>query len=114
VRVSAAGHQRDGRKLDLSSALLRLHDDSMDVSFDMIHCDQRSIGGEAQRLRIGDADEKRSYKPGTLCHSDRVERRKRYAGLADCAADHGNDRPQMLAGRQLRYHSAILAMGVEL
>ena len=62
MRVAAADHQRQRRKLDRRSAL----DHGVDVAFDVIHGDQRQAAREAERLGVGDADQQRSHQSGTL------------------------------------------------
>ena len=46
----------------------------MDMAFDMVDTNERQIAGQAERLRVGDADQQRAYQAGTLgdCDGDQV------------------------------------------
>ena len=78
----------------------------MNVPLKMIDRDQRLFERECQRLRITDSDQQSSRESRPLGHSQRV---KGFVG--ERLPHHGNDRPEMLAGRKLGYHSSVGLMG---
>jgi hypothetical protein len=45
----------------------------MDVSFEVVHGDERLVQAEGHRLGITDADQQRACESGTLRHGDCVE-----------------------------------------
>ena len=54
-------------------ALAGLHEDGVDVAFEMIDADQRLVEAEAEGLGIGDADEQRSGEARAFGDGDGVE-----------------------------------------
>lgn len=114
VRVSAAHHQCDGRKLHRMPLGSRFQNNSVNMAFDMVDTDQRQLRRKAQRLRIGDADQQRTDQSGTLRDGDGRKVSEVGAGAAECLADDRHNRAQMFARRQFRYNAAVLAVRVEL
>lgn len=70
----------------------------MNVSFEMVDCDERLAESEGKGFGIGDSNEQCSGKTGAFGYGDGVEILERDAGLGDGGADNGNDVAQVLAG----------------
>ena len=108
MSVAAGDDQRQHRETQLVIALpplLQQH--RMNVAFEMIHRDQRLVERKGQRLGIADADQQRSGKSRPLGDGHRVDRLVSLSRIGQRLADDRHDRPQMLARRQLRHHSAV-------
>ena len=58
MRVAARDDEREEGKFHGGfAALARLHEDGVDVAFEMIDGDQRFVETEAKGLRVGNADQ---------------------------------------------------------
>ena len=65
MSVPARNHQREYGKIYLAIVFLAfLEQDGMNVSFEVIHCDQGLVEREGQRLGISDSDQQRPASPG--------------------------------------------------
>ena len=115
VSVTTAYHQREHRKFQVAIAFLALfQQDGVDVSLEMIDCDERFGDGVGERLGVTQADQQRSGEPGTLGDRDGVDRLVRLAGVVERLAHDGNDGAQMLARSQFGYHSTVRLVSGEL
>ncbi|SPE26109.1 hypothetical protein SBA5_520005 [Candidatus Sulfotelmatomonas gaucii] len=79
----------------------------MDMTFEVIHRDERQMVCEREGLGVGDADQQRSGEARTGGDSDGVEVGESEVSLGKRSADHRNDGAQMLAACQFGHHSAI-------
>ncbi len=69
----------------------------MDVTFEMIHGDERLAQREGQRFGIGDADQQRAGESGAAGDGDCVNILEANVSLSKRSAHHGDDIPQVLA-----------------
>ena len=108
MSVSARNHQSQHGEIHLAIIFLPfLEQHGMNVSFEMIHGDQRLVEGEGQRLGISDSDQQGARQPRPLGHRQRVNRLIGLPGIGQSFANHRHNRLQMLARSQLRNHAAI-------
>ena len=61
------------------------------MAFDMIHCNQRLLKREGQRLGIGDAYQKRASQAGSLRDGDSIDSVQLPPRLAQSPANHRNN-----------------------
>ena len=105
-------HQGQHGELQLTIALLPLlQQHGMNVAFQMVDRNQRLIERKGQRLGVADPDQQRSGQSRALGDGDCVQRVVSLIAFSQRLPDNGNNRPQMLARRQLRNHSAIGLVG---
>ena len=93
---------------------MRLQKYGVDVSFQVIHADQRLTERLRQHLAVRDSHQQRADQPRPVRDGHRVQIAQLHMRLLDRFADHGNDLPQMLARGQLRHHAAVLAVNLGL
>jgi hypothetical protein len=93
---------------------MRFKKHSMDVTFEMVHCDERFSERESEDFAIGYTDEQRANQARTACHGDGVQIGERNARLLNRFAHDWHDLPEMFARGKLRYHTAILAVNPHL
>ncbi len=86
----------------------------MDVAFDVVYGDERKAAGEAQRLGVGEPDQKRPHQARPHRGGDGGQIFELRTGAFQRLAHHRHDGPQMLARGQLRNDAAILAVGAHL
>ena len=89
------------------SLLTFLEQDGMNVTFEMVHRDQRLVESEGQRLGIADADQQRAGQSGPLGDGQRVDGLVSLSGIGQRLADDRHDRAQMLPRRQFGHDSAV-------
>jgi hypothetical protein len=82
----------------------------VDVAFDVVDGDERQIASEAERLRIGDADQQRTDQAGAFGDGDGGEIVEIGAGLFESQAHHGHDGAQVLARGKLGNHAAVFSV----
>ena len=115
MRVSAAHHQGEHRKLHLVVAFLALFQQhGVDVPFQMIHPDKRLLRRVGQRLGIAQPDEQGAGQPRALGHRNCVQAGVGLARILHRLAYHGYDGAQMFARGQFRHHSTIGLVGGDL
>ncbi len=86
----------------------------MDVPGEVIHGHQRLSESRGERFPIGNAYQERAHEPRPLRHANRVEIAKLQPGLGHRLAHHRHDLPQVLSRSQLRHHSAVLPVHINL
>ena len=79
----------------------------MNMTFEMIHGDQRKMIRKGECLGVSDAHQKRSRKARAGGHSDGIEIGERNVRFVKRGTNHGNDGAKMLAAGQLRHHAAV-------
>jgi hypothetical protein len=67
MRVPSTGDEGQGRVLNRISCLLRFQEDGLEVPFEMVYTNQGNVSYNANRLRVGEADEKGADEPGANC-----------------------------------------------
>ena len=89
MRVPPRNNQGQQGKVDFIVSLLPLFEQhGMNVSFQMVHGDQRLVERERQRFGVADADKQRAGKSGTLSHGERVDGLVTLTGLGESLAHH--------------------------
>ncbi len=89
------------------SGLPLIQQHRVNVTFEMIHGNQRKMIRKSESLGVCNAHQKCTGKPGAGSHSDGIEIGERKVRLGQCGADHGNNGAEMLSAGQLRYHAAV-------
>ena len=84
------------------------------MSFQMIHRHQRLPQRLRQRFTIRNSNQQRAHQPRPLRHANRIHVRKLYSRLRYGLAHHRHDLPQMLARCQLRHHTAVFPVYINL
>ncbi len=93
---------------DLPIAFLALlEQNGVDVTFKMIHGDQRLVEREGQRLGVADADQQGAGQARSLSYRQRIDRLISLPGIVKRFADYRHNRLQVLARSQFRDNSAI-------
>lgn len=111
----AAGHdETHGRKLRRASGGMGFEKNGVDVTFEVIHGDERLVERKRKDFSVCQADEKRADKAGALGDADGVDFRQRKTGLSNCFANHRNNLAQVLAGSEFRNDAAVFAMNGDL
>ena len=111
MRVAARDYEREKRKFRGGfAALARLHEDGVDVAFEMIDGDQRFVEAEAESLCVGNADQKRAGETRAFGDGDGVEIGEGDVGSRHGLADHRDDVAKMFAGREFRDNATIVRM----
>src|SRR4051812_12995995 len=108
--MAAADDQGEGGQLDG----FRLHDDGVDVAFDVVDGDEGDAGGEAERLGVGDADEEGAHEAGADGDGDGGEVGEAGGGAVEGFADDGDDGAEVLAAGELGDDSTVAAVRVHL
>src|SRR5215469_5416485 len=86
----------------------------MNVALQMIHRQQGLSECFGERFAIGNADEQRTHKPGSLGYADGVHFVEAQHGFGQSPTHHRNDLTKMFARGQLRDHTAVLAVNIDL
>jgi hypothetical protein len=111
IEVGVAAGDDEGEQRGLRNLVNLLHEDRVDVAFQMIDGDERLAGGECERPGVGDADEEGTGEAGTFGDGDGVEIGEASVCLRECGADYGYDVAEMLAGGEFGDDAAVI--GVE-
>ena len=85
VEVGVAAGDDEGEQRELHGgfgALAGLHQDGVDVAFEVIDADERNVEAEGEGLGVGDADEQRAGEAGAFGDGDGLEIAQGEAGLA--------------------------------
>src|SRR5271169_6735622 len=99
VRVATAHDKGKHGKLQIAVSILTLFQQyGVDMSFKMVHCDQRFFEREGQAFGIAEPNEQRARESRTLCDGDGVDGFVRLAGVFERLADDWHDCSQMLTG----------------
>lgn len=120
VRVAPRNHQCHHRRRSLRQQLRRtLHQHSIDVPFQVIHCQQRLPERKGQRLRIRNPHQQRPRQPRPFRHRDCVKRikpqpRLPFLCLGHRRPHHRHNVPQMLSAGQFRHHPSIQRVQIHL
>ncbi len=88
-----------------------LHEDGVDVAFEMIDADEGFREGEGEGLGVGDADEEGAGETGAAGDGDGVEVLEGEAGFGDGGAGDGDDVAEVFARGELGDDAA--EVGVE-
>ncbi len=106
--VATRDHQCQHGETQLVVSFLSLfQQDSMNMPFQVIYCNQRLVEGKRQRLGVADTNQQSSGESRTLSDGEGINRVKGLAGIGEGFADHRHNGPQVLARSQFRHHSAI-------
>lgn len=111
VGVAAAHHKRHGGK---SKRTQHIHNDGMNVPFDMVYADKRQAFCETKRFRVGYSDQERTDQTRTFGHGDCADSVEGDTGALERFSNHRHDRAEMLAGSEFRDHAAVFCVGLEL
>ena len=87
------------------AAFLQQH--SMNMPFEMVDSDERLVESKRDRLGIADPNKECTGETRSLSDGYRIHRVIRLSSVGQRLADDRHDRAQMLAGGQLRHHSAV-------
>lgn len=93
-----------------------VHEDGVDVAFEVVDGKEWFAESEGEAFGVGDADKEGTCEAGAAGNSDGVEILKaeageRFGGFGDGGADDGDDVAEVLAGGELRDDAAVV--GVE-
>ncbi len=80
--------------------------DGIDVTFDVVHTDQRFVQRKGHRLRIRNANEQRTNKPRSNRDRDTIDQLSANFGLGKSLFNNGNDLVEMLARGELGHDAA--------
>jgi hypothetical protein len=108
--VAAGDHEPQERRR--GRIVLQEHREEM--TFDVVHADQRQLRGEREHLRDLDSNQQRANQARTAGDTKSVELRKPAAGRAQRFIDDRQDALQVIARSQLRYDAAVARVQVGL
>ncbi len=86
----------------------------VNVSFEMIHTNERFFEGKRQRLGVAEADQQCAGKTRPFRHSKSVEALVSLVGIFQRFADNRNDGAEMFTRRQFWHDSAVGLMSGDL
>jgi len=109
VGVAAADDESE-QGVGVGEGGFRVHEDGVDVAFEMVDGDERFVGGEGERFGEGDADEQCAGEAGAFGYSYGVEIFVGDAGAVHGFADDRGDGAQVLAGGQLGDYAAVVGV----
>ena len=112
--VTSAGDQSQRRVLDRVSRQLRFKEDGLEVALKMIYPNQGNVAYNANRLRVGKANEKGADEPWAHCGRNGSDRLPIAARPRDSFAHDRDNRPQVFPGGEFRDDSAVLGVDVNL
>ena len=87
-----------------------VHENGVDVAFEVVDGDEREVGAEGEGLGEADADEQGSGEAGAFGDGDGGEIGVGDVGTLHGLADDGDDGAEMLAGGQLGDDAAVVAV----
>ena len=87
-----------------------IHEDGVDVAFEVVDAEQGFSEAKGEGLGVGDADEQGAGETGASGDSDGVEILEVDAGLGDGGAGDGDDVAEVLAGGKLGDDAAVGAV----
>jgi hypothetical protein len=114
VGVPSAGDQSQRRVLDGVSRQFRFEKDGLEVALQMVYPNEGNVSYNANRLRVGKANEKGADEPGADCGRHGLDRLPIAARPRESFAHDWHDRPQVLPGGEFRDDSAVLGVDVNL
>jgi len=111
VGVASADHQgKQGSRVQGPGFRGGLHEDSVDVAFEVVHGDQREVCAEGQGLCEADADEESSGEAWAFGDGYGGEVGVGDAGALHGLADHGDDGAEVFARGELGDDAAVVAV----
>ena len=118
MRVAAGDDEGQEREFHRGlGAIARLHQDGVDMAFEVVDRDQRLVEAEGEGLGVGDADQQRTGEARAFGYGNGVEVGEgdwipgRSAGAGHRLADDGDDVAKVFAGCEFRDDAAVV--GVE-
>ena len=120
ARMPPGGHQREGGKGCLSNGLagravhLVFEQNGVDVTFQVVHADQRLAEGKRQRFAIDESDQERADQSRPFGDGEGVHGADGQVGLPAGLLDHRLNLAQMFAGGEFGDHASIFFVGQNL
>src|SRR5262249_3760348 len=88
------------------SFLLLLQQNGVNVTFQMVHGDERLVQRKGQRFGVADTNQQRSRQPPPLRHGNGVDRLITLVRFPERLSHHPDQRPQTMARRGSREASS--------
>src|ERR1051325_9215091 len=115
MSVSSGNDKRQGRKPDLVVSLLAFFEKHcVNVTFEVIHRNQRLIESERQTFRVADAYQQSSCETGTMRDRNSVDRVIAALSIVQSLPDHRHNSAQMLARGQFGHNASVGLMSCNL
>ena len=117
MRVATGDDKRKQRELHRGfAAFARLHQNGVDVAFEMVDGDERLVEAEGEGFGVGDANEQCASEAWACGDSDGIEvgegdwMSRRSAGAGHCFADDRDNVAEMFAGGKFGNHAAVVCV----
>ncbi len=112
--MPSAGYQSQGGVLNRITRERRFQEDGLKMALQVVYPNEGNLSYNANRLRVGEADEKGADKPWANCSRNGLDRLPIAARGRDGFAHDWDNRPQMFSRGEFRDDPAIFGVDVDL